>query len=265
MSLFLRNRALIDQTAGGVEYDPSADYDIWLDPNDISGANMWQEVSGTSGTAVTVGDPIGAMVNKGTLGGIAYASETGRRPVLAQNATTGAYYMNFTLDRFRLASVSIPATGDVAWVLGINEPSLSDDWRRFSTIHAAAGNDTSTNGFNITSGADASGTLVYLGKLPSTGLSYSTTSGDLLNAVVDVEAVSTTVNLRTGGTIRDTDTKYTSITSGTDTFDLGASWSGAAWGTGTLMHLYGAAFKVGTRTTQQRTDIQALLEARMDL
>jgi hypothetical protein len=63
---------------------------IWLDPSDM--ATMKQERTGPdAATAVAVGDPIGSIRNKGSIGDWAKAKTDARRPILRQDST-GRYY-----------------------------------------------------------------------------------------------------------------------------------------------------------------------------
>lgn len=59
--------------------------EIWFDPSDLT--TMRQEITGAAATTpVAVGDPIGSILNKGTIGGWATASASVTRPILGQSA-----------------------------------------------------------------------------------------------------------------------------------------------------------------------------------
>jgi len=80
-----------DQTAGSAP--------IWLDPSDL--ASMKQERTGASATtAVAVGNPVGSMRNKGTLGGWLTAPIGFDRPILRQ--ASGVYYLEALTSTFQL-------------------------------------------------------------------------------------------------------------------------------------------------------------------
>lgn len=72
---------------GGFTYSATAPLagDIILDPSIL--ANMWQEITGTSGTPVAVNGPVGSMLNTGTIGGIFRAPSTGARPTLRNSGS----------------------------------------------------------------------------------------------------------------------------------------------------------------------------------
>ncbi|WP_288076896.1 hypothetical protein [Pseudomonas sp.] len=63
---------------------------VYYDPNDLS--TLFQDIAGT--TPVTAaGQPVGLMLDKSGYGNHAFQSTAASRPILRQNTTTGAYYL----------------------------------------------------------------------------------------------------------------------------------------------------------------------------
>lgn len=65
---------------------------IWYDPNDLS--TLFQDAAGTI-PVTGVGQPVGRMLDKSGRGNHATQTLAAARPMLRQNATTGAYYLEF--------------------------------------------------------------------------------------------------------------------------------------------------------------------------
>jgi len=79
-----------------------------FDFNDLS--TMYQDSAGTI-PVTGVGQPVGKVLDKSGRGNHATQSTSAKRPILQQNATTGAYYLSFDgVDDF-LVTGSFPAMG----------------------------------------------------------------------------------------------------------------------------------------------------------
>ncbi len=79
-----------------------------FDFNDLS--TMYQDAAGTI-PVTGVGQPVGRVLDKSGRGNHATQSTSSKRPILQQNATTGAYYLAFDgVDDF-LSTASFPAMG----------------------------------------------------------------------------------------------------------------------------------------------------------
>jgi hypothetical protein len=91
---------------------------VWLDPSDLS--TMKQERTGASATtAVAVGDPVGSMLNKGTLGGWFIAGADASRPAFRQPASLRYMEYDGTDDcLYSSAAINLSATDEITIVAG---------------------------------------------------------------------------------------------------------------------------------------------------
>ncbi|WP_104472853.1 hypothetical protein [Acinetobacter indicus] len=65
---------------------------FWYDPNDMG--TMFQDAAGTV-PVTAVGQPVGLIRDKSGRNNHAYQTTSASRPILRQNASTGAYYLEF--------------------------------------------------------------------------------------------------------------------------------------------------------------------------
>lgn len=83
------------------------------DPNDLS--TMFQDSAGT--VPVTgAGQPVGLIRDKSGRGNHAYQTNSASRPILRQNAITGAYYLEFDGVDDRLVTGSFPSMGSATTI-----------------------------------------------------------------------------------------------------------------------------------------------------
>lgn len=79
---------------------------FWYDPNDLS--TMFQDAAGTV-PVTAVGQAVGLIKDKSGRGNHASQTTSASRPILRQNAVTGAYYLEFDgTDDFLQTAVSLP-------------------------------------------------------------------------------------------------------------------------------------------------------------
>ena len=96
---------------------------FFYDPNDLS--TMFQDAAGT--VPVTgVGQPVGLIRDKSGRNNHAYQNTSAARPILRQNAVTGANYLAFdgSNDFLRTNNIDFTATNKVSWFAGMRR--LSD-------------------------------------------------------------------------------------------------------------------------------------------
>lgn len=88
-----------------------------FDLNDLS--TMYQDSAGTI-PVTGVGQPVGKVLDKSGRGNHATQSTSAKRPILQQNATTGAYYLAFdgVDDCLVTGNVDFSGTGDLSVILG---------------------------------------------------------------------------------------------------------------------------------------------------
>jgi hypothetical protein len=86
---------------------------FWYDPNDLS--TMYQDAAGTV-PVTAAGQPVGLMKDKSGRNNHARQTNSASRPILRQNATTGAYYLAFDgVDDFLVTnSIDFTTTDEVS-------------------------------------------------------------------------------------------------------------------------------------------------------
>lgn len=96
---------------------------FWYDPNDMGA--MFQDAAGTVPVTGT-GQPVGLILDKSGRNNHAYQTTSASRPILRQNATTGAYYLEFdgSDDFLQTANIDFTATDKVSLFAGVRK--LSD-------------------------------------------------------------------------------------------------------------------------------------------
>lgn len=125
------------------------------DPNDLS--TMFQDVAGI--VPVTgVGQPVGLIKDKSGRGNHARQTSSASRPILRQNATTGAYYLEFdgSDDFFVTNSIDFTVTDKISLFAGVRKLSdatqiiaeLSGDSNfNHGTFYFVAGSDVDVIGY----------------------------------------------------------------------------------------------------------------------
>jgi hypothetical protein len=113
-------------SAGGAPFSPAdLSPNIWIDPSDLS--TVYQERTGTPpSTASAVGDVVGSILNKGSIGGYMRAPSDAARMILRQNGS-GKYYLEAdgSDDRYTVSwtnatgarSSTIGVQSTAAWVM----------------------------------------------------------------------------------------------------------------------------------------------------
>ena len=95
---------------------------FFYDPNDLT--TMFQDAAGT--VPVTgVGQPVGLVLDKSGRNNHAYQATSASRPILRQNASTGAYYLGFdgTDDFLQTNNIDFTATNKVSLFAGVRKLS----------------------------------------------------------------------------------------------------------------------------------------------
>lgn len=112
--------------SGGGSFSPAdLSPNIWIDPSDLT--TLYQERTGTPpSTSAGVGDPVGSILNKGSIGGYLRAPADGARMILRQNGSS-KYYLEAdgSDDRYtvswtnavgaRSSTIGVQSTGN--WVM----------------------------------------------------------------------------------------------------------------------------------------------------
>ena len=95
---------------------------FFYDPNDLS--TMFQDSAGTV-PVTAVGQPVGLIRDKSGRNNHAYQTTSASRPILRQNATTGAYYLAFdgSDDSLQTANIDFTATDKLSLFAGVNKLS----------------------------------------------------------------------------------------------------------------------------------------------
>ena len=96
---------------------------FFYDPNDLS--TMFQNSAGTI-PVTAAGQPVGLLLDKSGRNNPAYQTTSSARPILRQNATTGAYYLEFDGgdDFLQTSNIDFTATDKVSVFAGVRK--LSD-------------------------------------------------------------------------------------------------------------------------------------------
>lgn len=96
---------------------------FFYDPNDLS--TMYQDAAGTV-PVTDVGQPIGLIRDKSGRNNHAFQTTSSSRPILRQNATTGAYYLEFdgSDDFLQTSNIDFTATDKVSLFAGMQMVSV---------------------------------------------------------------------------------------------------------------------------------------------
>lgn len=224
---------------------------FWYDPNDLS--TMYQDAAGTI-PVTAVGQPVGLIRDKSGRNNHAFQTNSASRPILRQNASTGAYYLEFdgSDDFLQTNNIDFTATDKVSLFAGVRK--LSD---------AATGivAELSQNSLSVeTSGVFAiMGTHSNLANWASR--SRGTANADAIspsNYVAPISSVITSlssisdkfVRLRAGGKL----VTSSSLTQGTGTYGNYPLYIGRRAGTSLPFkgHIYGL-IGIGKLTSDNET------------
>lgn len=90
------------------------------DPNDLT--TMFQDAAGTI-PVTGAGQPVGLILDKSGRGNHAYQTTSASQPILRQNATTGAYYLEFdgSDDSLQTSNIDFTATDKVSLFTGVQK------------------------------------------------------------------------------------------------------------------------------------------------
>ena len=122
------------------------------DPNDLT--TMFQDASGTI-PVTGVGQPVGRLLDKSGRNNHAYQTTSASRPILRQNATTGANYLEFdgSDDFFVTNSIDFTDTDKISLFIGVSK--LVDNGQIIAEL---SGNISYNAGsFYLVSGTDGGG------------------------------------------------------------------------------------------------------------
>lgn len=125
---------------------------FFYDPNDLS--TMYQDAAGTI-PVTAAGQAVGLIRDKSGRNNHAYQTTSASRPILRQNASTGAYYLEFdgTDDFLQTNNIDFRATDKVSVFAGVTK--LADRTQIVAELSPAA---TANNGsFFLVAGTDAGG------------------------------------------------------------------------------------------------------------
>lgn len=101
----------------------SGEQGFWYDPNDFS--TMFQDAAGTM-PVTGAGQPVGLMLDKSGRNNHAAQTTSASRPILRQNDSTGAYYLEFdgTDDFLQTSNIDFTVTDKISLFAGVRK--LSD-------------------------------------------------------------------------------------------------------------------------------------------
>lgn len=129
-----------------------------FDFNDLS--TMYQDAAGTI-PVTGVGQPVGRVLDKSGRGNHASQSTSAKRPILQQNATTGAYYLAFdgVDDCLATGNVDFSGSSKLSLFTGLRrnndntaivvELSQTSGYSTPGAFYLVSGYDISTNGYTV--------------------------------------------------------------------------------------------------------------------
>lgn len=151
------------------------------DPNDLS--TMFQDAAGTV-PVTAVGQPIGLIRDKSGRNNHAFQTVSASRPILRQNATTGAYYLAFdgTNDSLRTNNIDFTATNKVSLFAGVRKMSDANAGvlLELSTSVANTGTFVITSPPNGSEPSYSAGSNLGLLTAPKTPVIFSAPRSDVL-------------------------------------------------------------------------------------
>ena len=117
------------------------------DPNDLS--TMFQDAAGTVPVTGT-GQPVGLILDKSGRGNHASQTTSASRPILRQNAATGAYYLEFdgSDDFLQTSNIDFTGTNKMSLFAGLNRTGNATIG---TVLETGANYTTPTGGFAIQS------------------------------------------------------------------------------------------------------------------
>lgn len=123
------------------------------DPNDLT--TMWQDQAKLL-PVTSARQPVWHILDKSGNNNHAFATSSATRPILRQNATTGAYYLEFdgSDDFFVTNSINFTSTDKISLFTGVR--NLTDSGRMVAELSASVSANTGT--FYLVAGTDLGGT-----------------------------------------------------------------------------------------------------------
>lgn len=139
---------------------------FWYDPNDMG--TMYQDAAGTV-PVTAVGQPVGLIRDKSGRNNHAYQTTSASRPILRQNTTTGAYYLEFdgSDDFLQTSSVDFTATDKVSLFTGVRKQSTT-----LAMLYELSTSSSTTgqhNAFYLAVPETTDGTIFFRSRAENTG------------------------------------------------------------------------------------------------
>ena len=171
-----------------------ASYAQWLDPSDLS--TLFQEITGASATTPSlVGDPVGTVVNKGTLGGYFVAPFTSWRPTLRQSG--GAYYLEYDASvHSPVLALETTGTPTVLQLFAAARVTGTESYGRVITAYDGTGADYGSQTGWTFSRVGGSGDYGFYADSTGPGTGASVAIGQDVDFVIQTEATGTTNRAR---------------------------------------------------------------------
>ena len=125
---------------------------FFYDPNDLS--TMYQDAAGTI-PVTAVGQPVGRMLDKSGRDNHASQTTSASRPILRQNAVTGANYLELdgSDDCLQTSSIDFTSTDKMSLFIGVTK--LADAGQIIAELSSNI--STNTGSFYLVSGTDLGG------------------------------------------------------------------------------------------------------------
>jgi len=153
---------------------------FWYDPNDLS--TMYQDAAGIV-PVTAAGQPVGLIRDKSGRNNHAFQTNSASRPILRQNAVTGANYLEFdgSDDFLQTNNIDFTGTDEVSLFAGVRK--LSD---AATAVVAELGSDTITvNGtFGLFAPASGGATKFQFLSRGSLGTNYAQALNPIYNAPI---------------------------------------------------------------------------------
>lgn len=135
-------------TTSGARFSPaSLGLHIWLDVNDSS--QLFQGIGGDTTTPAGVGDLVGTILNKGSLGGYFSSTTTSNRPTLA--IVNGKRFLSFTGGQNSFGSAAILTFSNAVTALGVVTSFILPDATPVSDGQIFSGTVGASSRINIAS------------------------------------------------------------------------------------------------------------------
>jgi hypothetical protein len=171
-----------------------ASYAQWLDPSDLS--TLFQEITGASATTPSlVGDPVGTVRNKGTLGGYFVAPFTSWRPTLRQSGS--AYYLEYDASvHSPVLALETTGTPTVLQLFAAARVTGTESYGRVITAYDGTGADYGSSTGWTFSRVGGSGDYAFYADSTGPGVGASVAIGQDVDFVIQTEATGTTNRAR---------------------------------------------------------------------